>query len=333
MTPPPCQRHSRRQDARDGFVLVNALVLVAALAAVAALLLSRAEQGRGQLEAGLLADQLDLGLDAFDALALTDLARDHGATDHLREAWASPRQELALEPGSVSGQLQDQQGRYNVNWLSNPADLLAEQAFLNLLQQRGLPADIAPMIRSFVTPSGLSAQQRARWQRRQPAQDPVGGPLLHADQLADLPGLSPRAYARLRPLITALPGDSRLNVNTALPEVLAAFLPHLPPAARAKLIRSRDQTPFPSVKAFLVAAQLERILPQDNGSETSPEGDPEVETDPLHLLPERLSVNSSWFLLRSQSRLERYFAHRETLFRRRAPGRRPDLIWRITRRP
>ena len=60
----------------QGFVLVNALVLVAALAAVATLLLSRAEQGRSRLESGLVADQLNLSLDAFDALAISQLARE-----------------------------------------------------------------------------------------------------------------------------------------------------------------------------------------------------------------------------------------------------------------
>ena len=59
-----------------GFVLVNALVLVAALAAVAVLLLARAESARALRATGQTATQLTLYLDAFESLAITVLEAD-----------------------------------------------------------------------------------------------------------------------------------------------------------------------------------------------------------------------------------------------------------------
>jgi len=61
---PPCRPSD---TGNGGFVLVNALVIVAALAMLATLLLVRAEGGRARLQAGLEADQLTLALDAFEA--------------------------------------------------------------------------------------------------------------------------------------------------------------------------------------------------------------------------------------------------------------------------
>ncbi len=321
-----------------GFVLVNALVLVAALAAVATLLLSRAEQGRHQLETALMADQLALSLDGFDALALTRLARDQGqgtgqsSGNPVTQARTTPP--LTLARGTVQGEIHDLQGRFNVNWLSDPDNTLAQTAFDRLLAQLGLPPQIAADIRRFVTPGALREAQAPQLSLTAPSLnpqhldpvplDPVGGPLLSGDQLADLPGLSPRAYARLRPLITALPGDSRLNVNTAAPEVLSAFLSDLPAAALSRLIQSRAQSPFPSVEAFLIAARLQQAENQDE-AETDP--------DPSQLGPDQLTISSGWFRIDSQAALAPLAARRVTILHRKAPGQRPELIWQVTQRP
>ncbi|MCD9149790.1 type II secretion system minor pseudopilin GspK [Pseudophaeobacter flagellatus] len=321
-------RHTGGRSGDHGFVLVNALVLVAALAALATLLLARAEQGRSRLEAGLEADQLMLALDAYDTLALTQLARDGGSTDHLGEAWARPRPPLALERGEVSGQIRDLQGRFNINWLSNPDNPLAQAAFGRLLARLGLAPQIATEIRSFVTP-GARSKGQSRWRQMDPPQDPVGGPLLSADQLTDLPGLSPRAYARLRPWITALPGDSRLNVNTAPPEVLASFLPDLPPAALARLLRLRDRSGFASVDSFLIAARLPQEDRSDNDAGTE---DPPEET-PASLGADQLAVQSQWFRVDSQARLNHSDARRISLLQRSTRGARPRLAWQVTYRP
>lgn len=300
-----------------GFVLVNALVIVAALAMLASVLLMRAEGGRARLMAGLEADQLALALDAFDALAQTHLARTTNAE------LATPA--LALAHGEVAGEITDLAGRFNVNWLSDPGNLWARATFERLLRQLALPPQTLDAISGFLQPGAMGDQVRAQWMRLDPPLDPLGGPLLSADQLADLPGLAPQSYARLRPLITALPADSRLNVNSAPPEVLMAILPDLPPAARARLIAARTQTPFASVEAFLIAARLEEALVEDAGEET-----PE---DPAALTPERLAVHSAWFRIESEARLERKSARRSAVLFRAASGRRPELIWQVTWRP
>lgn len=304
-----------------GFVLVNALVIVAALAMLATLLLMRAEGGRARLEAGLQAGQLALALDAFDALALTRLARETAPT-----GLTAP---LPLARGEVSGQITDLQGRFNINWLSDPGNLVAAAAFERLVGQMALPPQTASVIRSFVQPGGpgRSPQERARWLRLDPPLDPVGGPVLSADQLVGIPGLPPRSYDRLRPLITALPGGSRLNVNSAPPEILTAFLPHLPPAALARLIAARAQQPFASVEAFLIAARLQEALAEDD------EGSSQTGQDPARLTPDHLSVSSAWFRVDSLARLDQMSARRTGVLFRQASGRRPQLIWQVTTRP
>ncbi|QAX32069.1 type II secretion system minor pseudopilin GspK [Leisingera sp. NJS204] len=312
---------NRRQNSSRGFVLVNALVLVAALSAVAVLLLARAESGRARLQAGQEADQLALALDAFDALAITLLAQDRSATDHPGEAWARVQAEQALARGAVSGRIEDLQGRFNVNWLADPDNTAARAAFARLLKILALPPRTGETIRAALQPGG--PQNRAAWARLDPPLDPVGGALLDAGQLAGIPGLPPRSYQRLRPYITALPGSSRLNVNTASPQVLAAFLPHLPPAALARL---QTALPAASPEAFLAAAGLARI-----SAEQAPEQSDETAAD--HLGAEQITVVSHWFRASSQAQLGTLSAQRSTVLRKTGAARRPAVAWRLTRRP
>ena len=328
------------QSGAGGFVLVNALVLVLALAALSTWMLSRAEGGRMRLQAGLEAAQITLALDAMDALALSLLHQDQGAIDHTGEGWARPIAALELAPElipgegprEVGGEITDLQGRFNVNWLSDSTNLAARAGFDRLLTQLALPAQTGQTLTRFLRPgTTFSRAERAPWLQMDRPRDPIGGPLLNADQLAEHPGLSPATYARLRPWITALPGDSALNVNTAPAEVLQAFLPHLPPAALSRLLAQRRRQPFASVDAFLIAARLEQLQEEQQEDEAEDDGEEAA------LRPEQLTVGSSWFRLDAWARQDgpqgRLEARRSTLLQRRGPTQRPALIWQITRRP
>lgn len=307
-----------------GFVLVNALVLVAALAAVSVLLLSRSEAGRARLLSGAAAEQVTLNLDGFEALATTILARDLNATDHKGEAWAEPVPPVDLERGQISGQIQDLQGRFNVNWLANPEDILAQQAFDRLLQTLAVSPQAGTAIRSFLQPGGPS--ERTQWRTQDPALDPVGGAILSVDQLKAIPSLTSRSFDRLRPYITAIPGDALLNVNTVEREVLSAFLPQLPPAALSRILAARNTRPFPSSDAFMIAVGL-------GAAEEEGEAVEESEPDPTLLSADRISVATDWFHIEASTRVNDLTASRTTVLHRR--GRPPviEVHWRQTLRP
>ena len=315
-------RNARAVRRGRGFVLVNALVLVAALAAAAALLLARAEAGRARLGAGLEAAQLKLNLDAFEALAATLLARDTGAVDHAGEAWARPVDPVPLARGTVAGKITDLQGRFNINWLADPSDTTAQAAFDRLAERLGVPAAAGTAIRAALAPDG--PPDPAAWLRLTPPETPVGGALLMRDQLARIPGLSPRALDRLTPFVTALPADSTLNVNTAAPEVLAAFLPHLPPAALARLLRDRPRDPWRSIEAFQAAAGLAQADTEEEETDA-----PDAATLPA----ERLSVGSSWFRAEITATLAGRQVHRSTVLHRRGAPATVTPAWRLTRWP
>ena len=305
----PHARGDHRDRGDRGAVLVNALVMAAAVAAVAVALLARSERLTTEAGVAQRSAQLALYLDAFDAHARAILARDGatpGAADHGGEAWARDLPPVALDRGRVTGQISDLQGRFNLNWLANPTDGGAAEAFVRLTTRIGLPPAQTTAIMDWLSPEG-PANLRA-WATGPAPRAPRGGALFAVDQLRDMPGLTAAQYDRLAPLVAVLPADSRLNINTAAPEVLAALLPGIRPALIDTLVRERVTRPFLSVD------EIEDRLVNRFGGEAVAD---------LDLT--RLSVGSEWFAFHATAVLEGQVARREGMIRRFGPPRGPAL--------
>jgi general secretion pathway protein K len=310
---------SRACGSQRGFVLLNALVLVAAFAAAAVFVLERAERARQRQAETQGAGQARLYLDAFEALALTLLSRDQqaGALDHRGEAWAqiggAEGQAVILDRGQVRGQIHDLQGRFNVNWLANPADVVAAEGFVRLLTQLGLPGRLGPEITDFVSPDGPADAQV--YTQLSPGVVAKGGPVVFLLQLQVMPGLSDRHYERLAPYLAALPSDSLLNLNTVSPEVLTSLLPGSNLAGLEQALRSRLQQPFVSVEDFATRAAV--ALP----------GGTVPEDEQL-----RFAVGSEWFHSDIAVELEGRILTRQTFFQRRPLPYGPQVAFRLENR-
>lgn len=298
-----------------GFVLVNALVLVAALAGIAVVLLTRAEGARARAAQTQEAAQARLYLDAFEALALSVLAADGGnAVDHPGEAWAQASYDVPLDRGQVAGRIIDLQGRFNVNWLANPGDARARAGFAALIARLGLPPSLADDIAAFLGPDGPG--DKSAYARQSPGLAPVGGPVLVLEQLLAIPALRPEAFARLRPFLAAVPSDRPLNLNTAPAEVLQSLVPGLSAAIADRLLQSRRVAPFPSVDDFV------QRLGQFGAAGLVGEED----------LP-RLAVGSSWFAADITATLDGHSRHRVSVFERRPLPVGPRVAYRLTDAP
>ncbi len=212
-------------SARRGVALIQALVIVAALAAVSAALMLRAGQGVARLDARFRADQAALYLDSG-----MDMVRDllpDGAV-HRRQAWAQPRADMLIDRGTLAWQIDDLQGRFDVNRLANDESGAWRAAFVQLATGEGLsPAAAAAMA------DALSV-----------------APVLHPRALRALAGDGGAALERLLPLLAALPEPAPFNLNTLSPEVLAVLAPAVPESARDRVLRHLGTEPAASPEAF-----------------------------------------------------------------------------------
>lgn len=303
-------------DRSRGFVLLNALILVAALAAAAAFVLARAETTHQRQAGAQGAVQAALYLDGFEALALTLLRQDQqgGPVDGPGDNWAQADYTVDIDRGRVSGDIRDLQGRFNVNWLANPEDVAALEGFKRLVADLDLRPQLAEVITTSLRPGGPAAQQGYAW--LQPPVVPLGGPVLLVEQLRQIPALRAREYARLEPHLAALPSDSQLNVNTASVLVLKSLLPGAKVAGLEQVLRTRRQRPFTSTEDFLI-----RVAPVLGDA-----GLPELEEL-------RFDIGSVWFHANIAVELEGLILRRQTVFERRPLPYGPQVAYRLESRP
>lgn len=157
-------------------------------------------------------------------LAIDIRRSSHDSPD---EDWARALPPMRIGDFEISGQLQDLQGRFNLNSLRHADgrnDDAAITAYRRLLAQLGLPDELA---------SGLVRRLG----------DPAGALLLW-QELAAVDGYSPAIRERLAAHATVLPGRQAINVNTASAELLAAIQPGLDLERARSLIRFRQTQPF-----------------------------------------------------------------------------------------
>ncbi len=298
---------SRRQSQTKGFVLVNALIIVTALAAAATLLLTRAGTGQAQLAAHQQAAQLEAYLDAFEVLALSLIDRDPGPADHPGEAWARAQYSVPLDRGQVAGGLRDLQAGFNVNLLAGATDPGALMAFGRIIGELGVSSQAGEAIVKALSAGGPD---------RPVAVDGVetdlpGGPLSLIEQLP----IPDRDRARLAPYLVALPGNVRVNVNTAPPLVLRAVLPGASSSDIEGLLQRRARQPFGSDKILL--DHLAQVL--------APE-----EFDALAATP-RLSVGSDWFAADITAELDGRLARRRVVIQRQSLPAGAEVAYRLDR--
>src|SRR5690606_12860014 len=180
------------------------------------------------------------------------------ATDALTEAWATPIAGLPIEGGQLGGQLEDMQGRFNLNSLiqndGTPNQSAANQ-FRRLLNALGIDAPLEKSVADW-----LDADQRANFPggaedgdylRLTPAYRTGTGMMASVSELRLIAGVTPEIYAALAPYVAALPyRDTLINVNTAPLPVLQSLTDGLDPARLEELIASRQEKPFATSQEF-----------------------------------------------------------------------------------
>ncbi|MCH9693716.1 MAG: type II secretion system minor pseudopilin GspK [Gammaproteobacteria bacterium] len=198
--------------------------------------------------------QVALGAESW----IRNILRDDGVdsqNDHLGELWASELPGLPIESdsvqGVVTGQIQDLQGRFNVNNLigsNGKIDTDQLDQFRRLL----LALELDPRI-AGVTADWIDADQNASFPDG--AEDSIytgflppyrtfGQPLTNITELAALEGLDKASFDILLPHVTALPGRTQINVNTATSAVLQSLDENLDLAAVESLLAEREEAGF-----------------------------------------------------------------------------------------
>jgi general secretion pathway protein K len=249
-------RSPRRSRGAALLIAMSLLVLVTTLAAGMvwqqhrAIQVEAAERSRTQ-SAWILNGALD-----WARLILREDARSGGPTA-LSEPWATPLAEARLSTflaadkdnnadggpdAFLSGVITDLQSRYNLRNLIGADNKIVESEFLTL--QKLCEAANAPTDTAMRIAEGL----RLAWGTGETQANSAPIEPRTVAQLAWF-GVDPAVLERLEAFLVLLPVPTRVNLNTADVEVIAAVSPSLDAGAAQSIVQARTRAPFKSLQA------------------------------------------------------------------------------------
>ena len=172
-------------------------------------------------------------------------------TDHLAEIWATELPGLPIDGGEVFGSVADLQGRFNINNLVDQNGEIEEQS-LEQFRRLLLALELDPRL-AGVAADWLDADRDAAFPDG--AEDPIYTGLLppyrsanqtlnSISELAAIDGMDKASFDLLAPHITALPGRTDINVNTATTAVLQSLGDNISVADVESLLADRENGGF-----------------------------------------------------------------------------------------
>ena len=193
----------------------------------------------------------------------------------LAQPWAQPTQPLPITPendpegepiGTLQGQLEDMQGRFNLNNLGHVINVNGKieqdpqplEQFQRLLVAAGLEAKWAGIARDWIDaddqPGSPDGAEDAVYTAQSPPYRTGNWPMTSPSELMNLPGFGADRYRKIAPYVTALPyATATINICTAPAIVLESLADNLSGeySGNPELLTSaRTSGCFPDVQTF-----------------------------------------------------------------------------------
>ena len=247
----------KRLSRHRGVALITAILIMAMAASVAAgLKWDNALDVRRTMVA-LHRDQaiqVALGAESWVMSILRDDLADT-QTDHLGEIWAQELPPFPIEGGEVWGQIEDLQGRFNVNNLVDQNGEVVQET-LEQFQRLLAALDLDPRF-AGIAADWIDSDRQASFPDG--AEDPIytgfippyrtpNQLLSNVSELAAIEGMEKATMDILSPHIIALPGRTAINVNTATTAVLQTLDENLSVSDVERLIAEREQGGFADIQ-------------------------------------------------------------------------------------
>lgn len=220
-----------------GVALIIALILVALATILATKLTFDGFLERRRAIGVLAAEQafqFGMGAEALAADALVQDLQNSAQQTTLAAPWAQPTQAMPITPqddpegepiGTLQGELEDMQGRFNLNNLARVTtdgkqDPQPLEQFQRLLRSVGVDPKWAGMARDWIDADDLPGSPDGAEDQVYTSQTPPyrtgNWPMTSPSELMNLPGFGADNYRKIAPYVTALPSAiTPINICTA----------------------------------------------------------------------------------------------------------------------
>ena len=265
--PSPRKRGSIPTTLRQqrGVALIMAVLIVALATMLAASVSFKGYLDQRRSSNAFALDQgfeVALGGEAWAADSLRRDKQQSSKTDDFTEEWATPIPPIPIDNGQFEGQMEDMQGRFNLNSLVTleggqlKFDQPAIDRFERLLELLELETKwariIADWIDSDIQPNFPDGAEDPTYTGLSPPYRTANMPLTRASELLAITGFGLERYRKLEPFVTALPIGTSINLCTASPELLDALVAGRRQftLARDNTMETRKQRCFPSMQDY-----------------------------------------------------------------------------------
>lgn len=274
----------------QGVALIT-VMLILALATILAVSMSSRQQLNIHRSSNIVnfeqAYQYVLGAESWAQQILKRDDKDND-TDSFQDDWALPLPELPIEGGSMSGQIEDLQARFNLNnlVLNGKPQKSEIESFKRLLRVLGLKEELSAVVVDWidenedVTFSGAEDNDYLNLPLPYRAANTA---MQDVSELLLLKGFDFASYEKLRQYVCVLEAGTNININTVSAEVLTSLGTGLTVEDAKNLLLERDKKTYASVEDFIQN-------PLFNNANIKKEG---------------LSVNSRYFSLSSTVKIDR----------------------------
>ncbi len=278
---------------QSGIALLTA-VLVLALAAIAATSIASNHQlSIRRVENTVFGSQAWSYLHGGEAWVKVILARDldDSDIDHRGESWATRLPALPLPGGYISGELGDEQSKFNVNNLvvGSEFDPLTRKRIERLFSLLELDQDLVQAVIDWIDPDVEAIPPNgAEDDYYTGLENPyltANQTMSHISELRLVKGFDQETYEKASPYLTALPANTAVNINTAEPIVIAALSPEISIDTAESITSERDEEAFDTLQEFFTHPLIEG----------------------KNIDPKSLSLQSSYFNLNSSVKIGNSF--------------------------
>ncbi|MCH7980398.1 MAG: type II secretion system minor pseudopilin GspK [Proteobacteria bacterium] len=252
--------HKMLRHRQQGVALITALLIMALLASLSLRLSWDNAMDVRRTMTMLYHDegsQAALGAESWVMSMLRDDAED-SQTDHLGEIWAAEMPVLPIESDTIQGVLhgnvQDLQGRFNVNNLVRQNGNIDQQSleqFRRLLEVLNIDPRFADLSADWIDAdqnAELAGAEDAIYLGMIPPYRSANQHLTSVSELAALEGMDKATFDVLLPHIVALPGRTEINVNTATFAVLRSLSDGISNEIAESLMSERAESGFANIE-------------------------------------------------------------------------------------
>jgi general secretion pathway protein K len=262
---------AKRMKSR-GVALIIALILVALATILATKLTFDGFLERRRAIGVLAAEQalhFGMGAEALAADVLAQDAQNSPTVTTLTGPWAQPTQPLPITPqdnpegepiGTLQGELEDMQGRFNLNNLGavlqdGKQDPQPLEQFQRLLALVKLEPKWAGLARDWIDaddiPGSPDGAEDQIYTSQIPPYHTGNWPMMSPSELMNLPGFGADQYRKIAPYVTALPtAIAKINICTAPWPVLDSLTPKSEGYTAEVLANGRKTGCFPDAQSF-----------------------------------------------------------------------------------